>query len=136
MISPPTCHSTAQRRHLRLSLSLLVLGVAASAQAQIKPNPPTGPDCSKGWPTDMAFTYLKNAGLTTNEKVDFSKTKTIRLASERLKPGLWHQVYDVRFTDKSGNVIEVIAIHNASLEECSVTEPEIYVISRRLGALK
>lgn len=116
---------------------LLVAGLFAGSNAglaQAKAKAAGGPDCSKGWPTSMAFTYLKNAGLTDNDKIDFSKTKTVRLASERLKVGLWRQVYDVRFTEKTGSVIEVIAIHNASSVECSMTDPEIYMVSRRLGA--
>jgi len=80
----------------------------------------------------MAFVYLKNAGITDNAKVDFSKTITVRLASEKIGKDLYHQVYDVKYTEKSGNVIEVIAIHDASFEECSMTGVEIYVISRHL----
>jgi hypothetical protein len=34
------------------------------------------PDCSgvNNWATSMAFAHLKNAGLTDNDKVDFTKT--------------------------------------------------------------
>lgn len=32
----------------------------------------------------MAFAQLKNAGLVKNKDLEFSKTKTVRLASEEL----------------------------------------------------
>ncbi len=92
-----------------------------------------GPDCSGGWPTNMTFVHLKNAGISSNEKVDFSKTNTTRVASEKIGQDLYRQVYDVKFTEKSGNVIEAIAVHNASSEECSMTGVEVFVVSKRLG---
>lgn len=110
-------------------------------QAQITgatPNPNTrlsnGPDCSGSWPTNMAFVLLKNEGITTNSKIDFSKTKTVRLASEKIGKDLYHQVYDVIFTEYSGRTIEAIAVHDASHEECSMTGVELFVVSQRLGS--
>jgi hypothetical protein len=110
----------------------LILATQLSVFAQSKNGTAHGPDCSGGWPTNIAFAKLKNAGITDNAKVDFTKTKTVRLASERIGNGLYHQVYDVKFTQKSGDVIEVIAVHNASYEECSMTGVEIFVISKHL----
>ena len=81
----------------------------------------------------MTFGHLKNAGLVDNVSVDFSKTKTVRLASEKISKNLWHQVYHVTFTKTSGEVIEAIAIHDASSEECSMTGVEVFVISRHLN---
>jgi hypothetical protein len=101
--------------------------------AQSKTNAQHGPDCNS-WPTNMSFVELKNAGITDNKKVDFSKTKTVRIASESIGKGLFHQVYDVKFTEFSGNVIEVIALFDASYEECSMTGVEVFVVSRHLGS--
>ncbi|SRR5712692_1957767 len=92
------------------------------------------PDCSGGWPTDMTFVHLKNAGITTNASVDFSKTKTVRLASEKIGKDLYHQVYLVTFTERSGKTIQAIAIHDASPEECSMTGVEVFVVSDHLNA--
>jgi hypothetical protein len=111
----------------------LLLATAVSVSAQSKTELAHGPDCSGSWPTNMAFVHLKNAGITDNVKVDFSKTRTVRLASERVGKDLYHQVYDVKFTEKSGSVIEVIAIHDASYEECSMTGVEVFLISKHLG---
>jgi hypothetical protein len=102
------------------------------------PNPgshlSSGPDCSGSWPTNMAFVLMKNAGITNNEKIDLSKTKTVRLASEKIGKDLYHQVYDVVFTEHSGRTIEAIAVHDASHQECSMTGVELFVVSQRLSS--
>ncbi len=92
-----------------------------------------GPDCSGGWPTNMSFVHMKNAGLVNNEDIDFSRTKTVRIASQKIGKDLWHQVYLVTFTKKPGGAIEAIAVHDASTQECSMTGVEVFVISKRLG---
>src|SRR5947208_13952079 len=76
------------------------------------------PDCAgvERWPTSMAFVHLKNAGITTNDKVDFTKTKTVRLASERIGKDLYRQVHRITFTEGSGSIIEVITVSDASHE--------------------
>jgi len=45
---------------------------------------------------------------------------------------LWHQVYLVTFFKKFGEKIEAIVIHDASDEECSMTDVDIYVVSQHL----
>ena len=84
----------------------------------------------------MAFVHLRNAGLTENEKLDFSKTKTTRLASEQIGKDLYRQVHLVTFIEKSGKTIEVITRNDASNEECSMSGVEVYVVSNRLGGTK
>jgi len=93
------------------------------------------PDCSRTnqWPTNMAFVHLKNAGITDNSKLDFTKTKTIRLASEKIGEDLYRQIHHVIFTEKSGNVIEVITINEVSSIECSMSGVDVFVISKHLG---
>lgn len=85
------------------------------------------------WPTMMAFVNLKNAGLTDNAKVDFNRTKTVRLASEKIGPDLYRQVHRIIFTQRAGPPLEVITINNVSREEGSMSEVEVFVVSRRLG---
>jgi hypothetical protein len=89
------------------------------------------PDCSgiDRWATNMAFVHLKNAGITDNDKVDFSKTVTKRLASQKIGDNLFRQVHLVIFTEKSGNTIQVITVNDASFEECSMSAVDVYVIS-------
>jgi hypothetical protein len=110
---------------------MLFIGVPTIAQSQAEKT--RGPDCSGGWPTNMAFVHLKNAGLADNSSIDFSKTKTVRLASEKIGKDLWHQVYDVTFTKKSGESVEAIAVHDASQEECSMSGVEVFVVSKHLN---
>jgi len=114
---------------------LLVIAVAlcVPSDAQSNIEKVNGPDCSGGWPTAMTFGHMKNAGLVDNASIDFSKTKTVRLASQRVGKDLWHQVYRVTYTKKSGETIEAIAIHDASTKECSMTGVDVFVIARHLG---
>lgn len=83
----------------------------------------------------MAFVHLKNAGLISNDDSDFSKTKTTLLASEFIGKDLYRQVHRIVFVKKSKEQIEVIAINNASKEECSMSGVEVFVISNHLGAI-
>ena len=103
------------------------------ATAQSKTGNLHGPDCSGGWPTNMAFVHLKNAGLADNKSIEFSKTETVRLASEKIGKDLWHQVYLVKFAKQSGGAIEVIAVHDASTTECSMSGVEVFVVSQTLN---
>lgn len=95
----------------------------------------TDPECSSvnGWFTSMAHVHLKNAGLITNEAVDFTKTKTVRLASEKIGDDLFRQVHLVTFTEKSGGTIQAITVGDASSEECSMAGVKVFVVSRTLG---
>ncbi len=92
------------------------------------------PDCSEGWATPMTFAQLKNAGITDNDKIDFSKTKTTRLASEKIGKDLYRQVYYVKLTEQSGKLIEAIAVHNASQEDCSESGVEVFLVSQHFNA--
>lgn len=93
------------------------------------------PDCSgvERWPTSMAFVHLKNAGVTTNKKLDFTKTKTSRIASQKIGDDLYRQVHHITFTEKSGNTIEVVAVNEASSQECSMSGVEVFVVAQHLG---
>lgn len=81
----------------------------------------------------MAFVHLKNAGITNNEKLDFSKTQTTRLASEKIGKDLYRQIHRVVFFEKPGNTIEVITSNEASNQECSMSGVNVFVISKHLG---
>jgi hypothetical protein len=112
-------------RALLASLLLTSPGVVLAAH----------PDCTgvKRWPATMAFVHLKNAGMTDNERLDFSKTRVARVASEKIGKDLYRQVHKVHFTEKSGSTIDVITVSDASSEECSMGGVEVYVIARQLG---
>ncbi len=95
------------------------------------------PNCTgqESWPASMAFVNLKNARITNNEKVDFNKTTVKRLASEHLKSGIFKQIHFVTFVEKDGTIIEVITINEASFEECSHSDVDVFkvnIISNKL----
>ncbi len=93
------------------------------------------PDCSsvERWATSMAFVNLKNAGITSNELLDFNQTKTIRLASENIDDDLYIQIHFITFIEKTGKKIEVITKNMASNEECSMSGVEVFVINEIIG---
>ena len=111
-------------------LALLLL--ASSINAAPQSGKTHGPNCGGGWPTKMAQSLLKNNGVLRSEEIDSLKTKTTRLASERLNSDLWHQVYLVTFVKRSGENIQAIVVHDASLEECSMTGVQVFLVSKRL----
>jgi hypothetical protein len=93
------------------------------------------PDCAGpgDWPALMALSHLKDARITDDEKVDFSKTRVLRLASEPKGTRLHRQLHLIAFAEKSGQVINVITVHDASAELCSESPVEVYLISRKWG---
>jgi hypothetical protein len=112
---------------VRSFLALLIL-LPSSAIAK-------NPDCAgtNRWATQIAFATLKNAGITNNERVDFAKTRTVRIASERIGKDLYRQVHRITFTEKSGHAIDVITVNDASSQECSMSGVDVYVIAKRFG---
>jgi len=93
------------------------------------------PDCAgiNRWATSMAFVYLKNSGITNNEKINFTKTITTRLASEKISKNIYRQIHYITFTENSGNEIKVITSNESSNEECSMSKVKVYVISKELS---
>lgn len=114
---------------MRVLVALVALAVVPCATMA------KDPDCTGGdrYPVAMAFVHLKNAGLTDNDKVDFTKTTVKRLASEKIGKDLYRQVHLVRFTEVSGGTLEVITVNDASSVECSMSGVEAYVVARKLG---
>jgi len=111
---------------MRWLLPCIILGMCASSSSAAPP------DCW-GWPSNMAFVHLKNAGLTDNDKLDFEKTTHVRIASEKIGPDLYRQVYRVTFFEKAGTTIEVITVNDASHVECSMSGVDVFVVAKRLG---
>lgn len=117
-----------------LSRRVLIFALLlVSSVANAKTPDCTGPD---RWPAAMAFGYLKDVGLIDNENLDFTKTKSIRLASEKKGKDLYRQLHLVTFTEKSGRTIEVITSNDASNVECSMSGVQVFVISKKLGDSK
>ena len=75
----------------------------------------------------------KNAGLIEPSALDLTKTKIKMLASEKRANDIYRQIHHISFTDKSGNVTEVITSNDASNDECSMSGVDVFIISRHLG---
>lgn len=79
-----------------------------------------------------AFVHLRNKSITDSEKLDHSKTTTERLASEKIGKDLFRQVHLIKFIEKSGNVIDVITVSDASIEECSMSSVDVFVVKEKI----
>lgn len=98
------------------------------------------PNCigAEKWPAAMAFATLKNEQILDIEKLDFDKTKVDRVASEKIgrdqdyHANLYRQVHHVSFVEKTGRVIEVLTVSNATRVECSMGGVDIYLIQEKL----
>jgi hypothetical protein len=117
---------------MRLRHFLALLGLAAiTAHAGVSAAPLQDPDCSgtERWPTSMAYTQLRDAGALDNG-IDFSKTKTVRLASEKIGDDRYRQIHQVTFVRNDGRELKVITSNVASHEECSMSGVEVFVVSK------
>ena len=90
-----------------------------------------GPDCHS-WPMNMSEVWLQNAGIVAIEKINEPKTKITLLASEKKAKGLYTQIYHFIFYDSIGNSYETITNNDASYKECSMSDVDIYLISKRV----
>ena len=88
-----------------------------------------GPDCHS-WPMNISEGWLKNAGIVDIIDLDESKTKITLLASEKKAKGLYTQIYHFIFYDEKGNIYEIITNSDASYEECSMSDVDVYLISK------
>ena len=120
---------------MRMLLFSLASIFASSASLSVEPlglQPQTtnGPDCSGRWLTNIALSRLRSAGLAPPKSIDYSKTKTVRLASEKINKDLWRQVYDVKYEKTSGELLEAIVVHEASSDECSMGGGDVFPVSQ------
>ena len=96
------------------------------------------PNCSgaNSWASGISYTHLKNAGILESETTDFTKTRVNRLASEKVGKDLYRQVHEITFVKKAGDKVTVVAVSDASHEECSMGGVKVFVVSQQLGDLK
>ncbi len=85
------------------------------------------------WAASMAFVHLKNAGLVSNEVLDFDRTQVRLIAQQKIGNDLYRQVHHVSFARIEGGAIEVITSSNASSEECSMSGVQVFVVDKVLG---
>ena len=110
-------------------LPILLLSFVSAQAAEI-------PDCSgpDHWPANMALVNMKNAGILTNDQVDFKKTTSKKLSYENIGKDLYRQVHLVTFERKDHKLLQAIVLSDASSEECSMGDAQVFVISQTLGS--
>ncbi len=113
---------------LRIALSLSFLA-ALPAQAG-------SPRCDGpgNWAASMSQATLKNAGVADYGTIDFSKTRVIRIASEKIGKDLYRQVHRIIHTKTSGSTLEVIAVNDASHAERSASGVEVFLVGQHFPA--
>ena len=94
------------------------------------------PNCASpdAWPSGMAFTHLKNAGLLGDQAIDSSKTRVRLIVSEKIGKDLFRQVHLVRFSKKTGDQLSVMTVNEVSSRECSMSHVDVYIVSKKLGS--
>jgi hypothetical protein len=112
---------------LRVALISTLLGTLPAAASVPRCDGP------ENWAAGMTQATLKNAGLLDNSEIDFTKTRVIRIASEKIGKDLYRQVHRIIFTRSAGGTIEVIAVNDASHAECSASGVEIFLIDRHFA---
>ncbi|PIT28370.1 hypothetical protein [Snodgrassella alvi] len=88
------------------------------------------PDCHN-WPMNMTEMWMRSAGIVDFKNLNIPKTKITLLASEKKGKDLYTQIYYFVFYDQKGKSYEVITKNEASYEECSMSQVNSYLISKR-----
>lgn len=101
-------------------MAIAIAGFASAAAAD--------PDCSgpDRWAAGSTFTQLKNARVLTNDEVDLSRTISVQIASQKIGRNLYRQVFRITYFLKNGEDVLAIAVSNASKQECSMSDVEVY----------
>ncbi|MCU5771071.1 hypothetical protein N5923_11595 [Erwiniaceae bacterium BAC15a-03b] len=104
--------------------ALLISGLLFSVSVAAKT-----PDCHS-WPMNMAEVWLKNEKIVDINQLDEPKTEFKLLASEKKKEGLYTQVSHFVFHDKHGKSYNLITQSDATQEECSASEVNVFQVSK------
>ena len=93
------------------------------------------PRCAgpENWPASMTFARLKNEGVLANDQVDFRRTSVHQIASQKIGHDLYRQVFEITFHlqagyPKAGKPVRAIAVSDASMDECSMSDVTVYRI--------
>ena len=124
-------------RRFRIFGSCLLLGFVSLA-CSARESAVGLPDCSR-YPKNVALVAMKNAGILWPSQLIESDTE-VRLLSrhhvgfdEEWQIDLYRQVYRFGFLEKSGESHTVITVNDISIEECSMSSVEVYVVATELG---
>jgi len=87
------------------------------------------PNC-QSWPMNMAEVWLKNNNIIDIQSIDKEKTRSTLLATEKKNGDLYTQVYFFTFYGKDGKSFDVITQSDATTEECSASEVNVFLVSK------
>jgi hypothetical protein len=62
--------------------------------------------------------------------VDFTGRRSI--VSRRVGKNLWRQVFRVTFSLKSGTNVQAVVVSDASSDECSMSDAQVFLVSKVL----
>ena len=110
-----------------LLLPCLLLSLTSKAEMQPMNEDSSNADCHR-WPMVMAESWIKDT-----KKVELKLDKTIgeRIASQKIKKGLFNNIFIFNFVDDKDQEYKVITKNLASTEECSISGVEVYMISNQ-----
>ncbi len=77
---------------------------------------------------------MQNAGIVKITQLDESKTKAIPVAIQKIGKDLYRQVFDIVLHAKAGEEFHVMTVNNASSQECSMSDVDVYLVSRKFDA--
>jgi hypothetical protein len=111
--------------------AIALAGLACIAAASV---PKNGPDCSgpEHYPASVAFGAMKNERLLTNYNVLWKQVRSRTIASQQIGKNLWRQVFKVTYPLTTGRSVQAVVVEEVSTDECSMSEPQIYLISKAL----
>jgi hypothetical protein len=113
---------------IAFALALTGASIAIGASAAGEPDC-AGPD---RWPARMALVKLLNTGAVARENVAFNRIESVPLASRRIGKDRWRQIFRVTVPLKSRPAVVAIVVSDASRDECSLGDPQVFLVSRTL----
>jgi hypothetical protein len=110
----------------KLLFALLFIGSGAQANDSY---------CSSihSFATSTAYVVLKNSGAVSPKNIDYDKTKTVLLSTQKISDDLYKEIHHITFFKKDGETIEVITVNDTSSEECSMSGVDIYLIDKKIS---
>ena len=83
--------------------------------------------------TSTAYVVLKNQNLVGPENIEYDKTKTVLLSSQKIGDDLYKEIHHITFFRKDGKTVEVITLNDTSSEECSMSGVDVYLIDKKIS---
>lgn len=83
--------------------------------------------------TSVAYVVVKNLNMVSPKNIDYEKTKTVLLSSQKIGDDLNKEIHHITFYKKDGKKVEVITVNDTSSEECSMSGVDVYLIDKKIS---